>query len=75
MHALCELAFSIIGSCDLKRSLLCVSNSMNAINPMNMHDALLNDVEQQFAACMMSAHHVPAQPHEALLVTFSLAPL
>ena len=34
---------------------------MNAINPMNMHNALLNDVEQQFAACMMLVHYVPPQ--------------
>ena len=48
MNAYCELAFGIIGSCDMKGSLLCVSLPMNA--KKNVHNAFLNEVEQQFAS-------------------------
>jgi hypothetical protein len=62
-----------LGSCDLKCSLLCVNNPMNV--KKNVHNVLVKGVEQQFAACMMLAHHVPARHHEALLVTSTLASL
>jgi len=48
-----ELASATMGSCDVKGSLLWVNIPMNA--KQNVHNALVNGVEQHFAACMTSA--------------------
>ncbi len=57
----------------MKAFLLCVNNPTSI--KKNVHNVLVHGVEQQFAACMMLAHDVPAQHHEALLHSSTLAPL